>query len=190
MPAPKSSRLTQYRLQQLLHYNARTGEFTWRVDKAGRFARVGKPAGNWRKSGHMVIGIDGRLYSAARLAWLYVKGEFPPCNITFVDRNTRNLAFDNLITTIETNKKTYKATYNRNYYRARRNLLLYGDPLANPNKMEAMPDQGAPAEARSSIWGTWDGTLDTYGLPATEQAARAAARRARQRKPLKGTNPE
>lgn len=188
MPAAKHSRLTQSYLRKLLHYDQRSGVFTWLVDRGGRYARRGQPAGNRRKSGHLVIGIEGKIYSAARLAWLYVHGEFPPCNVVFKDKDPTNLAFANLTTVLETNKRTYKAVYNRNYYRARRNMLLYGNPRATPNRFETPPDDGPkePAARRGAlqIWGNWDGYAETMFMSSEEQFEDLARRRrARQRKP-------
>jgi HNH endonuclease len=63
-------------LKELLHYNRLTGEFTWRVQPNGRVL-IGSRAGSTNGSGRRVIAINGRNYYAHRLAWLYVKGDWP-----------------------------------------------------------------------------------------------------------------
>jgi hypothetical protein len=58
------------RLKQLLHYDASTGLFTWT-----RYA-IKKQAG-YNHRGYTYIQVDGKPYSAHRLAWLYVYGVWP-----------------------------------------------------------------------------------------------------------------
>lgn len=67
--------LTQARLRELLHYDADTGLFTWRVRTAHR-VQVGNVAGSPHGK-HWGIRVGGRMYLAHRLAWLYVTGAFP-----------------------------------------------------------------------------------------------------------------
>lgn len=67
--------LSADRLRELLDYNPETGVFTWRVTRSN--ARAGKAAGNVCKKGLLHIGVDGSMYSAHMLAWLYVHGVMP-----------------------------------------------------------------------------------------------------------------
>lgn len=67
--------LTQARLKEALHYDRKAGVFTWREPRPG--LRVGDTAGCLRPDGYVVIRIDGVLYRANRLAWLYVHGRWP-----------------------------------------------------------------------------------------------------------------
>lgn len=62
--------LTQERLKQVLYYAPETGKFTrlWRKGKVGTRDR----------HGYVQIGVDGQLYAAHRLAFLYATGAFPP----------------------------------------------------------------------------------------------------------------
>lgn len=71
------SHLTAARLRDLLHYDRKTGFFTWRITKANH--RAGTRAGTKPSKAHPYkrIGIDGFVYQANRLAWLYVTGEWP-----------------------------------------------------------------------------------------------------------------
>jgi hypothetical protein len=73
--------LTQERLKELLSYDPETGLFRWIKKPAPRANRVkiGAIAGCKEKAhgGYILIGIDGVLYGAHRLAWLYVHGYLP-----------------------------------------------------------------------------------------------------------------
>lgn len=71
--------LTVARLRELLHYNARTGEFIWLAKSgAGSKACAGEYAGSAsHQSGYIYIRIMGHTYRAHRLAWLYVTDKWP-----------------------------------------------------------------------------------------------------------------
>ena len=66
--------LTQKELKELFDYDKDTGIFTWRVDKGT--AKKGSVAGCESK-GYISIRINGKLYLAHRLVWLYIYGYFP-----------------------------------------------------------------------------------------------------------------
>lgn len=87
--------LTAERLRQVLHYDPATGIFTWRVRTSSR-AAAGSRAGFSRKDGYRLIGIDGEIYLEHRLAWLYVKGEWPEKDIDHEDVDPSNNRFGNL----------------------------------------------------------------------------------------------
>jgi hypothetical protein len=85
--------LTASRLRELLSYDAETGVFVWRVhhrpkmpgDRAGGFGH-----------GYIQIRLDGRLYYAHRLAWLYVTGEWPDEQIDHINGDGVDNRFANL----------------------------------------------------------------------------------------------
>lgn len=68
--------LTQAELKLLLSYDQITGVFTW-IAPASRRIFVGMRAGATSNWGYIIIGIRGKRYRANRLAWLYMKGEWP-----------------------------------------------------------------------------------------------------------------
>lgn len=87
--------LTAERLRELLHYDPETGVFTWATKRRG--SNLGAVAGNTsHKGGYRTISVDNRRYTAHRLVWLYVYGEFPSDEIDHIDRNPDNNALANL----------------------------------------------------------------------------------------------
>ncbi len=72
--------LTAGRLHELLAYDADTGIFTRRISQTNR-VKVGDVAGSPNQKGYINIMVDGRLYPAHRLSWLYVHGEWPQAQI-------------------------------------------------------------------------------------------------------------
>jgi len=88
--------ITQKRLKQLLHYDPKTGVFTWK-EFASSSRPKGSQAGCFDKAmGYVAIGIDNKLYRAHRLAWLYQTGDFPEAEIDHIDHNRSNNSFSNL----------------------------------------------------------------------------------------------
>ena len=72
------------RLKEILSYSPDTGIFTWKVSHPR--AKAGSPAGAIDHYGYVVIRLDGVLYKAHRLAWLYVKGEWPTKNLDHINQ--------------------------------------------------------------------------------------------------------
>lgn len=78
--------LTAERLKQVLTYNPVTGWF-WRGDTL---------AGSLNLAGYRQIRVDGKLYLAHRLAWLYVHGEWPADEIDHINGDRADNRFANL----------------------------------------------------------------------------------------------
>jgi hypothetical protein len=87
--------LTARRLRKVLSYNPATGKFRWRVTISSR-AVAGSIAGTRGRRGHHQIRIDGKLYQASRLAWLYTTGRWPKLEINFSNGNTSDTRWANL----------------------------------------------------------------------------------------------
>lgn len=71
------------RLKSMFSYDKDSGEFTRIVSVGGM--RAGSKAGTVYKNGYVRISVDGKVYAAHRLAWLYVNGEFPVCGIDHIN---------------------------------------------------------------------------------------------------------
>lgn len=81
-------------LRELFHYDPLTGAFT-RLVRRGKF-QPGTVAGTVNDDGRHIISIYGRLYRAHRLAWLYMKGEWPKDQIDHKNCVPLDNSFDNL----------------------------------------------------------------------------------------------
>lgn len=87
--------LTQERLKELLSYDPETGLFTW-LSQHGARVRTGSVAGSRTVKRYIRIGVDGALYMAHRLAWLYTYGVWPPQEIDHRDGVRWNNVLSNL----------------------------------------------------------------------------------------------
>ena len=86
---------TQKRLKELLFFDPETGIFIWRVKPSNPVKR-GSVAGHLGVLGYTLIGIDGLVYPAHRLAYLWMMGEFPPHEIDHIDGQRANNKWSNL----------------------------------------------------------------------------------------------
>jgi len=87
--------LTAHRLREVLHYDPATGSFVW-LKMLSNKGPVGSAAGRSDVRGYTVIGIDRKLYRAARLAWLWMTGDWPSGEIDHLDTVPSNDAWANL----------------------------------------------------------------------------------------------
>lgn len=77
--------LTAERLRELLYYDPETGVFMWLM-RTNRRIQVGDVAGSFDKAaGYVHIRLDGKLYKAHRLAWLWVYGVWPVDQIDHIN---------------------------------------------------------------------------------------------------------
>lgn len=87
--------ITQHRIKELLNYDTETGIFTWRVRNGNR-TKAGGTAGGVNSHGYVQIRLDGVLYKAHRLAWLYMYGVMPEDMIDHINRKTGDNRICNL----------------------------------------------------------------------------------------------
>lgn len=87
--------LTHARLIEALAYDPESGVFTWRVRNSSR-ALPGAIAGYLDNKKYVTIRLDGKLYLAHRLAWMYVHGVMPTIAIDHKDRAPGNNRISNL----------------------------------------------------------------------------------------------
>lgn len=91
--------ITQEYLRAVLDYNQETGEFRWRVGRNGYkgLIRPGFLAGTIIPStGYTAISLDQKVYTAHRLAFFWVTGEWPPEEVDHIDGNRTNNRWSNL----------------------------------------------------------------------------------------------
>ena len=105
--------LTAERLRELLHYDQETGLFTVKI-ATGHRSRLGSQPGNPRPGDYLRIGLEGRLYPAHRLAWLYMTGEWPKAYIDHINGVKDDNRWVNL-------RDVSNAMNAQNVYRARKN---------------------------------------------------------------------
>jgi hypothetical protein len=90
--------ITQEYLKSILKYDPKTGRFFWLINKhgCGGAVRVGKQAGSKDSKGKEQIKINGKLYFAHRLAFLYMEGELPANHVDHINRNHQDNRWSNL----------------------------------------------------------------------------------------------
>ena len=86
--------ITSDRLKQLLTYDPATGIFTRKVLAGGQMP--GSKAGSLDAYGYVCIAVDGRNYKAHRLAWLYMHGAWPTCDLDHKNEVKTDNRIDNL----------------------------------------------------------------------------------------------
>ena len=86
--------LTQEKLKKTLTYYPKTGLFKWKTPKQRR--KLNSIAGNLDKNGYRFIRIDAKNYFAHRLAYLYMKGSFPPEQCDHKNHQRDDNRFSNL----------------------------------------------------------------------------------------------
>jgi hypothetical protein len=106
--------LTVKRLKELLHYDPKTGLFTW-INSRGKRGRMRGFAGCVRRSnGYVQIEINEVIYLAHRLAFLYMTGKMPKHDTDHKDGNRANNIWSNLrsVTRMVNLQNTRKAATN------------------------------------------------------------------------------
>lgn len=104
--------LSLKRLQDVLTYDTSTGLFWWRVSPA-RPVKAGAVAGSIGKDGYRVIGIDGRVYLAHRLAFLYMTGAFPVAEVDHINGDRADNRWQNLRPATRAQNEHNKGARNR-----------------------------------------------------------------------------
>lgn len=104
--------LTAEYVRQVLDYNPETGDMIWRERPVTHFRKgkhsaervrdmwnatwVGKIAGATGDQGRKLIRLDGHLYKAHRLIWLWMMGDWPDGEVDHRDLNKGNNRWTNL----------------------------------------------------------------------------------------------
>jgi len=97
--------LTQKRLRQVLHYDPKTGIFTWiKGDRAGEVAGT-----RHDDRGSLKVSIDNERHLLHRLAWFWMAGFMPRANVEHVDGDRSNNRWANLLEGQRMQKPTHRA---------------------------------------------------------------------------------
>ena len=87
--------ITQQELITTLHYDADAGLFRW-IAPCRRVGKMGIASLKASSKGYVIIRIRGKKYSAHRLAWLWMTGEWPALDIDHIDGDKTNNKWENL----------------------------------------------------------------------------------------------
>lgn len=85
--------ITASEFRQIANYNPETGDFVWLADRSRAKAGTSAPRGNTR---YVEYRINGKLYLAHRLAWLWVHGQFPAAYIDHINGDEKDNRIANL----------------------------------------------------------------------------------------------
>lgn len=109
---PRSA-LTAEQLRDVLNYDPATGIFTWKKMNR-RHWLLGTVAGCPHSRGYVKIFVKGHTYFAHRLAWLYVRGEWPPEEVDHIngDRSDNRISNLRLATRSQNRANTFLRTDN------------------------------------------------------------------------------
>lgn len=109
--------VTQDLLKSILHYEPKTGLFTWKRSRGGAIA--GSVAGTPRQNGYINIFINHTNNRAHRLAWLYMYGYIPDCDIDHINgiRDDNRISNLRLATRSQNNANSKVASHNTSGYK-------------------------------------------------------------------------
>lgn len=88
--------LTADELRRILHYDLLTGKWTWINPHPQSKMRCGDEAGRITSHGRRQIRINSGFYYSARLAYLYMTGEWPKSQMDHINRIKNDDRWENL----------------------------------------------------------------------------------------------
>lgn len=101
-------------IRRLFNYDANTGAFYAAVKRGRHSKAVGERVGVRSDGVCPSIWIGGRLYKVSHLAWLYVHGYMPSCQIDHINRNPADNRIANLRLASPGQNKANFGTYRNN----------------------------------------------------------------------------
>lgn len=140
-------------LRSALDYDRYTGVFRWKTPRPKIV--VGSIAGQLKHDGYWMIKLDGRMYLAHRLAWLFIYGKWPDEYLDHINMNRSDNRIPNL----------REATYAQNQHNTKsrkNNTLGFKGVTAHGRKYRASIRLGGkpthlglfatPQEASAAYW--------------------------------------
>lgn len=92
----KPASFTQEQLFEVLDYNPVTGDFRWKISPA-KNVKAGMLAGSKNDArGYRYVKVLGHEVTTSRLAWFYMRGEWPSRRVKFKNGDPSDASFDNL----------------------------------------------------------------------------------------------
>lgn len=158
-----SEELTQKRLQEFLHYEPTTGEFT-RIKRSRGVTLNGEVAGSLHATrGYWRIRVRGKCYAAHRLAWLYVYGVWPTKEIDHINRIKTDNRIANLreLTTAENqqnvdiarnNTSGHKGVVFHKRYRKYQAYIRVNRHLKSLGSFETLEEAVEARKAAEQVW--------------------------------------
>lgn len=146
-------------LMRWLSYGGDTGIFTWRISPVP-WLKAGHRAGSMNSNGYTVIRCMGELHAAHRLAWLFIRGQWPKGDIDHIDGRRDANAIANL-------RDVSRSVNQQNLKRARKD---------NRSGLLGVKTAGKNFEARINVQGRYV-HLGTFETAAAAHAAYLAAKR-------------
>jgi len=95
----KDGDLSAAELREVLDYDHKTGVFTWKVRRGKGRVLPGQVAGcthSRRGAVDCIIGYNGKLYQAHRLAWLHFYGQWPKGVLDHINGDRSDNSIENL----------------------------------------------------------------------------------------------
>jgi hypothetical protein len=119
--------ITQTGLKAVLYYDPGAGRFVWLTDRRGQI-KSGDAAGTPTHNGYVAIKINGKVYGAHRLAFIYMTGTAPVGNVDHANGDRSDNRWSNLRSCTQSQNcansrlsKANKSGFKGVFYETRRN---------------------------------------------------------------------
>lgn len=125
--------LTPEEIRAMFGYDPETGRLSWRIRRSPCM-QIGATAGSPKPDGYLVVKIAGKYWSAHRLVWVHVHGEWPERHLDHIngDRADNRMANLREVTPAENAQNRHGAST-----RSKTGLLGVGQATRTPGKWTA-----------------------------------------------------